>query len=92
MNGIRRLNPLTIKDSVITEKPNYFMAYYKQRKHDKYLGSNDNEKMFSTLDRQYAVQRICYTTRFGEGPKGVGLKQLIYDGKEKSEDNTKTYQ
>ncbi|KXJ26647.1 anoctamin-4 isoform X2 [Exaiptasia diaphana] len=82
MNTVRRLNPLRVKDSTIIEKPSYFMAFYKQRKHDKFLGHENDEKLFTTLDRHYAVQRICCSAAFSddEGAKGVGLKQLIYEG------------
>ncbi|EDO48048.1 predicted protein [Nematostella vectensis] len=78
--GEKIFDPFRIKDSSIPEKPKCFMAYFKERKVDKYMGKAEPEKMFTALDRHYVVQRICYATRFAEGPKGVGLKQLVYEG------------
>lgn len=79
MNRLRSLDPLRVTDSTIINKPTYFMAYYKQHKHDKYLGHENNDQLFTTLDRHYAVQRICCTARFGDDTS-VGLKHLLYEG------------
>ena len=80
MQSLRRRNPLVVHDSTFEEKENYFMANFKQDQVSKFVNYQNREELFDPVDRVYIVQQICYNARFEEGPKGVGLRNMIYEG------------
>lgn len=80
MQSLRRRNPLVVHDSTFEEKENYFMANFKQDQVSKFVNYQNREELFDPVDRVYIVQQICYNARFEEGPKGVGLRKMIYEG------------
>lgn len=80
MQSLRRRNPLVVHDPTFEEKGNYFMANFKEVHLTKYLNHQSREELFDPVDRVYIVQQICYNARFADGPKGVGLRKMIYEG------------
>ena len=80
MQSLRRRNPLVIHDTTFEEKGNFFMANFKEENLAKFVNHQNREELFDVVDRHYIAQQICYNARFAEGPHGVGLRKLIYDG------------
>ncbi|XP_032221069.1 anoctamin-4 isoform X2 [Nematostella vectensis] len=81
VESMRAMDPMAIKEPAIPEeKPSYFMATFTMKNLAKFHFAREQHKMFSTTDRHLVIQRLVYATRFAEGPKGLGLKQLLYEG------------
>lgn len=80
MESLRRRNPLIVHDSTLEDKGNYFMANFQQESITKFVNHQNKETFFDNVDRVYIVQQICGSARFAEGPHGVGLKKMIYEG------------
>lgn len=76
----QKKSPLVVQDATVRDKPDFFMAYFKREYLDKYLGHENKATFFSTSDRHYVVQRICYSARYGKEHHEVGLRKLIYEG------------
>lgn len=80
MESLRKRNPLIVHDSTIVDKGNFFMANFTRENVTKFVNHQNKETFFDNVDRVYIVQQICGGARFAEGPHGVGLKKLIYEG------------
>jgi len=74
-----------VHDPTFEERKDHFMANFRQDSLTQFISRNPDKKkpprdFFDKVDRIYIVEHICYNARFAEGPHGVGLRTLLYEG------------